>query len=725
MLQIPTAILNSIESLQMQSVPQILLRFLRLAEDDRTTMFELAALVGQDPALSARVLTIANSPALLRGAPSKNLTQCLVNLGTRLARTLAACLVVQNVFSPATANRKYEYSGFWSHSLLVAEVAREISEAASYADVEEAYLSGLLHDIGQLLLLEGMEEGYGKLLESSSGEQDLLNFEEITLGTNHSEVGAWLADQWKLSSFMADSILFHHKTAEQIVSADRLSQIVWASHELCSQLFLVDQTEHTQPPNLDEITMILGIDAPRAVFIHQNCTERVAAIAGMLGISWDSAAHTLPCASVRSLDNLRVGKRDGDLAHSQLEDAVRDMALMQPLQHGLTALTGESEILLGIRESARILFGPGQLAFLLVRMDKPVLSGASVTGQPEILQRLEIPMDAARSLAAETALGKQPRSTFEAERPAAILLVDSQIIRALGSDGVVYLPLPGRTKNIGVMVFGVNSAHHLRLRQQFTWMMNFARMAAKSIETWRDMQERNHSAEMALTKRFEQQARKVVHEAGNPLGIINNYLTIISNKLPDTSDLQQELDILREEIDRVSIIVRKMSSLQELVPAASTLDINTLVESMLVLYGQSLFTSRGITVEKTLDPLLMPTACNRDSLKQVLVNLWNNAADAMPDGGCFAVSTHADVNQDGRTYMEIRMSDTGPGLPPDVMQRLFQPLEPNRRPGHSGIGLSIVAGLIEQLDGCISCRSKDGQGTSFSILLPQSAVMEV
>jgi signal transduction histidine kinase len=141
---------------------------------------------------------------------------------------------------------------------------------------------------------------------------------------------------------------------------------------------------------------------------------------------------------------------------------------------------------------------------------------------------------------------------------------------------------------------------------------------------------------------------------------------------------------------------------------------------MLVLYGKTLFTNRAITTEKSLDPLLMPVVCNRDSLKQILVNLWNNASDAMSAGGNFIISTHSDVNQDGRAYIEIRMSDTGPGLPPDVKQRLFLPLGQIRRPGHSGVGLSIVANLIEQLNGRIICRSDAGQGTHFSILLPKS-----
>ena len=687
-------------------------------------MNELAALVSQDPALSARILTVANSPALLRGTSTKNITHCLVNIGTRLVRTLASCLIVQAVFSPAVNKRKYDLSGFWSHSLLVAEVAREISAAVDYPDPEEAYLSGLLHDVGQLLLLGGMEECYGRVLESSIDETDLLHAEEILLGTNHAAVGAWLTDQWKLSSFMADAILFHHKTAEEISSADRLSQIIWSSHILCDQIRFQDLAQEVATSDLQAISLMLGIDAHSTAVIYRDCAERVAVLEEALDISKASTTKTFPQATAQLLAHLHAKTAEGDPVDSCLNNAVRDMALLQPLQHGLTSLSSEAEILLGIRESAILLFGPGQIAFLLAYPDTAIMSGADISAQPEMLQRIEIPLIATQSLAADAALGGQLRSTFEAELSAPIPLIDTQITRALGSEGVVYLPLTGRTTCIGVIAFGISSANDLRLRHQQSLMMSFSQVAANSIEMWRDMQEREHSAEVVLTRHFEQQTRKVVHEAGNPLGIINNYLSIIRTKLPDTNNLHQEIDILREEIDRVTKILRQMNHLPERPTTAAILDINSLIESMLVLYGTSLFSSRGITVTKSLDPLLMPVACNRDSLKQVLVNLWNNASDAMSVGGRFTVSTQGNVNQGGRSYIEIRLDDTGPGLPADVLQRLFQPLKPERRPGHSGIGLSIVASLLQQLEGLITCRSKAGQGTSFSILLPQLAVTE-
>ncbi|MDD5107197.1 MAG: HDOD domain-containing protein, partial [Desulfuromonadaceae bacterium] len=399
MLQIPKAILNSIEALQLQSPPQLLLRFLHLVEDDRTTIPELATLVGQDPSLSARVLTVANSPALQRGTVSKSLTRCLVNLGTRLARTLAGCLVVQNVFSPAVNNRKYSFSGFWGHSLLVAELSREISVAVAYTDIEEAYLAGILHDIGQLLLLGGMENSYGRLLESSGDETDLLNAETISLGTTHCAVGTWLVDKWELSSFMADSILFHHKTAEEIVCADRLSQIIWAAHVLSEQIKFLDPKQRTQLLDLEAVIALLGVDVSVLMAIHKRCIERVTVIAEALGINDFSTVKTLPSLLLQPCEPGRFGGRENDHAHTSLEEAVRDMAMMQPLQQDLASLESEEELLLGIREFAQILFVPGRFAFLLLRSDKPVLSGATLSGQPEILQQIEIPLVVGQSLA--------------------------------------------------------------------------------------------------------------------------------------------------------------------------------------------------------------------------------------------------------------------------------------------------------------------------------------
>lgn len=722
MQQIPEAILDAIESIQLPSMPQVLLRFLSVVNDDHATIAELATLVGQDPALSARVLTISNSPALRRGAEVKSLDQCLVTLGTRLMRTLAACLAIQSVFARTAGDLRYNLTGFWGHSLRVAEIARAIASHVNYSDVEEAYLAGLLHDIGQLLLLGGMGERYGVLLDWSTDESALYGIEEHLIGSDHAAASAWLVDQWKLSSFMADAVLFHHKPADEILHADALSQIVWSAHILGKNNQKIELSQNESNPDIAVIKSILGIELTDAVSIQQSCSERVALLAAALDISETDVAKTLPYSST-SFECFRSKLSGNDLAYSRMEALVRDIAMMHSMQQNLTALCCESEILLAVRESARILFGLGRLAFLLLQPDKHALSGPNIGGQPELLQQLEITLDSKHSLAAAVALGKQSFSTFDEVLPAAVSLVDVQVARALGCEGVLYVPMSAGGNIIGVMAYGLNATQYARIHTRLGWMTSLSDLAAISIETWRELRSREQTIEAKLTSRFEQHALKVVHEAGNPLGIIKNYLKIVSRKLSDENGVQQELNILREEIDRVTLIVQRLSDLTEISPSTATFDINAVIEGMLTLYGESLFSSCGITLEKTLDSNLTPIIGDRDSFKQILFNLWKNGSEAMPTGGRFVISTRGNIIQGVQGYIEIRLSDSGPGLPPEVMECLFQPLDPNRRPGHSGIGLSIVASLVERLGGQITCQSQAGIGTSFIILLPQSKVV--
>lgn len=698
-------------------MPQVLLRFLSMVEDDRASMKELATLVGQDPALSARFLTVANSPALRRETEIKSLDHCMVALGTRLARTLATCLVIQSVFARTSGNVQYDFAGFWGHSLRVAELARAFAAKMNCIDLDEAYLSGLLHNVGQLLLLGGVGERYGDLLRLRVDEAVRYEVEGSVLGTDHAVVGAWLVDQWKLSSFISDAILFHHKPVEEIIDADVLSRIIWASQIVSSHNEKIYLAHNDQRPALAAVELLLGLDLIEIETIRGKSFENVALLAAALGVAEAADPKTLPSPFI-PFENIRPIANAAD-PHSQLEAVVRDMALMQSLQQNMSDLCNEAEILLAVRESARILFGLGRIAFLLLQPDKPVLTGANFDGQPMLLQRLEIKLDPGHSLAAAAVFGKKAYSSFDEERPAEVSLVDVQIARALDSEGLLYVPMCTREGHIGVMVYGLSAAQFARIRRHLGWMTNFAHLAAVSLESWREKRDKEQKIEADLTNRFEQQARKVAHEAGNPLGIIKNYLKIVNRKLSDENDVSHELDILGEEIDRVSHILLRLRDMTEASPTTDLLDVNCVIEGMLALYGETLFSSCGITLEKSLDLNLAPVTGDRDSVKQILLNLWKNCAEAVPPGGRFVISTHDNVIQNARPHIEIRLSDSGPGLPADVMQRLFQPLDPGRRPGHSGIGLSIVAALVERLGGQISCKTDAGVGTTFSILLPR------
>ena len=120
---LPESIVHAIESGRVPSPPQLLLRLMQMVDDESSTTGDLAKLVSQDAGLATRILSVANSPALRRGAELRSLDNCLTALGTRLVRSIATCLSIQNLFDRQTGVSANELSGFWLHSLLVAELS--------------------------------------------------------------------------------------------------------------------------------------------------------------------------------------------------------------------------------------------------------------------------------------------------------------------------------------------------------------------------------------------------------------------------------------------------------------------------------------------------------------------------------------------------------------------------------------------------------------------------
>ncbi len=234
MYSLPEPVRHAIESGRAPSPPQVLLRLLQMVDDDSTTMAKLARLVEQDPGLCTRVLTAANSPAIRHGTQLRSIENCLIALGTRLVRSIATCLSVQNLFDERAGTRSVDLSAFWTHSLLVAELSRSLAATSGYQRPDEAYLAGLLHDVGELILLSALGEPYLQLLATCPSEAELSARESAQFGVHHGEIGTWLADQWHLDSPFADGILFHHLPAEQIVTAAELPRLVWLAHALIS-----------------------------------------------------------------------------------------------------------------------------------------------------------------------------------------------------------------------------------------------------------------------------------------------------------------------------------------------------------------------------------------------------------------------------------------------------------------------------------------------------------
>lgn len=711
--ELPDPLARAIESSKVPALPQALLRLLQLAADDRTSMRELATIVEQDPGLCARMLSAANSPGLHYGTPLVSVTHCLTALGTRMVRSIATCLSLQAMFDRRYDAIRADLTQFWRHSIHTAEASRELAAACGYPRPEEAYLAGLLHDIGELVLLSALGGTYAQVLSAASDESVLSQLERERLGVHHGEVGAWLVDRWSFDLPIGDAILFHHASTDEIATAWTLPQIVWLAHDLCG-------AEKPAAGTRALAARLFGEAVAAALpQIAAGARERTEAIAEALGVD---AEPTPPRGRVVGLPKVAVnpvpaGETD---AEGEIEAAVREMALMQPLQRDLFGVESDAELLRSLRESARILFDLAHIAFFLRGPDDERLSAARFGEQPALFRHASIRTDATHCLVAAAAASRRILSTFDADYPQPPALIDVQFARVFDTEGLLCVPMSGRSGAIGVMVFGLSAGQHSRLQRRLPWVENFGRIAALSLEAWHDAIRFRRQAEENASAHFERQARRVVHEAGNPLGIIRSYLKILDGKLPEDAAIREELGVLREEIDRVSAIVRRLSEIPRGAPGAAGLDVATLVHDLLAFYDETLFRSRGITAVLSVGEGIEAVSCDRDSLKQILVNLWKNASEAMPGGGRVEVAVDGGIVHNGRRHVGITVADNGPGLPPQALAKLAEG-DAAAPAGERGIGLSIVAALARQAGATLSCRSRPQAGTTFTLLLPCSA----
>jgi signal transduction histidine kinase len=184
------------------------------------------------------------------------------------------------------------------------------------------------------------------------------------------------------------------------------------------------------------------------------------------------------------------------------------------------------------------------------------------------------------------------------------------------------------------------------------------------------------------------------------------------------------------EIDRIGNIVRRLRDFYR--PARQVFqptEVHVILDSVLTLAGKQL-QHNNVTVEREWEDGLPLIQANPDHLKQVFLNLVLNAADAIaarhpPDskaGGTLWVRTALDQmqRQDGKEVLpavRIEFADTGEGMPPEILNRLFEPFLTTKKDG-TGLGLSISFGIIQAHNGRITAASQVGVGTTFTILLP-------
>jgi two-component system, cell cycle sensor histidine kinase and response regulator CckA len=240
-----------------------------------------------------------------------------------------------------------------------------------------------------------------------------------------------------------------------------------------------------------------------------------------------------------------------------------------------------------------------------------------------------------------------------------------------------------------------------------------------------------HSQKMEAIGRL---AGGVAHDFNNLLTVINGYTEIALGALPEPHPSRPDLEEVYKAGQRGAALTRQLLIFgRKQVTQAVTLDLNEAVAAMDRMLAR--LVGQDIKIATVLAPVPCRVTADPTQIEQVIVNLVVNARDAMPNGGRISIETGlVEVGDDYvRTHPGLRpgpharltICDSGAGIPPEILDHIFEPFFTTKDVGRgTGLGLSLVHGIVSQAGGTIDVRSDVGRGSTFVILLPVSAKPE-
>jgi HD-like signal output (HDOD) protein len=240
---------------QLPTLPEVAYQILNITNRPMLSIHELREIVERDPAISARVLSVANSAFFGFPARTDALDEAIMRIGLENVKSIAMGISVMSMFGDIKITDTYRR--LFNHSLTVGLTARQIAKGLRMSTEGDIFIDGLLHDLGLLVLDVYFPELYEEILNAMDN-RSLLEVEKDVLGNTHAEIGFWLAEKWNLPDSVLCAILFHHTPSLASRSMEHVAILHIADYFVSSNIFKPSMKEMNY--SFDRLSLdIIGI----------------------------------------------------------------------------------------------------------------------------------------------------------------------------------------------------------------------------------------------------------------------------------------------------------------------------------------------------------------------------------------------------------------------------------------------------------------------------------
>ncbi|MEA2084115.1 MAG: HDOD domain-containing protein [Thermodesulfobacteriota bacterium] len=746
------------------TLPAIAVEAIRLMEGKSSCFKSVADLLKNDQVLTGKILHYANSAYVGSRRKVSSISQALSILGFNAVRSIILSVSIFDCFSGKSGEHKERLLDFWLHSIGVAAMAEILAKRLNFPVPDEAYIAGLMHDLGKLVCYIQSPEKFKKICQeldsqgSYSTHGDIpLDIEKKILGTTHVEIGKLIAERWKLPEVYAKVMWLHHQPVFETITPDeanlplliRFADVLCTTHNIGASYFLTTGSychEHYHFV-LENIVLRHHLSTEDIEEILKQVYEKVRDMGSILGICDEDVYRRQISSANVSLGSMSMS----------LEMNNRDLMDTNQSLNAMCEMTRKLHLDLSLHQAAGVILNAARKAFNINRCLCIIRDNETRSFVGRFFDGIKFHEIMVPAHIEKIKLFHESRSNSEIESEAVRCLERTMIESSEGSgleSGIINMVAGSsflaaffmadkhshwkKEPILGELMIDFSDNENFRNNGLRNISTNFEALALaassgveriilkkyltgqahKMAESSRKMEESQrqlfHSHRLATVGRL---AAGAAHEINNPLTIISLNIQLLKRFIQQ-SDVDpvvlERLGVISDQEQRISKIIQElMGFARPAQPKFCESSLSKIMEKVLSVIGDRVSMDK-ITIDSRIAEDIPPLMVDPLQIEQVLMNLIINACQAMSGGGKITFSAKT-----GKKFVEVAVSDTGSGIATKNLGKVFDPFFTTKKEGEgTGLGLSICHSIVAHNGGSLRVRSELGAGTTFIVALP-------